>query len=917
MQSRKERGLAGGRGGTGAAETGRAWHALPAEAVLSALGSTPSGLAPEEAARRLETQGANRLPAAARRSTLARILAQFHNLLIYVLIGSGLISLALGHLTDAVVIFAVVVINAAIGVVQEGKAERALDAIRGMIDPNASVVRGGRRLTVRAEAVVPGDVVVIEAGDRVPADMRLVKGRNLKVDEAVLTGESVPVDKAVQPVEAGAELAERVSMLHSGTFVASGSGLGVVVATGPATELGRISTLIGTVERLTTPLVRQMNGFARLITVVVLATSALVFAFAVLVRAHPWDEAFMIVVGLAVAAIPEGLPAVMTITLAVGVQRMARRNAIIRALPAVETLGAVSVICSDKTGTLTANEMTARRIVTEAGVVAVDGVGYRPEGAFRIGGAAVDPAAVPVLADLARAAILCSDADIREKDGVWAVDGDPMEGALVALATKAGQDAHALRCAFVRRDEIPFDSRHRFMATLHAAPDGGRVVTVKGAPEKIVGMSDRVATADGTAALDRARWLARIDELATEGLRVIALARHDRADGERLEAADVESGLTLLGFVGLIDPPRPEVLAAVAECRSAGIRIKMITGDHAATARAVAEQLRLADDPKVVVGSSLDGLDDEAFGRCAMEANVFARTSPEHKLRLVEALQADGSIVAMTGDGVNDAPALKRADVGVAMGNKGTEAAKEAAEIVLADDNFASIVAAVREGRTVYDNLTKVIAWTLPTNGGEAMAIVFAVLFGLTLPATPVQILWINTVTAVALGLTLAFEPTEPNAMRRPVRDAGRALLTPRLLWRVAFMSALMSAGTFFVFFEALARGRDLETARTLAVHAIVVMEIAYLFSIRYAHGTSFTWRGVLGTPAVLAGVGTAAAAQIAFSCWPSLQAVMGSRAVAIGDAVGVIGLGVGLLVVLEIEKWIARGLAARGRRSR
>ena len=891
-----------------------AWHALPPDVVLDALRTNLDGLAEREAKCRLETYGPNRLPEGPRRSALAGFLLQFHNLLIYVLLAASVLAAVIGHGTDALVILAVVVVNAIIGFIQEGRAEKALDAIRATIDPHASVVRDGRRVTVAADEVVPGDIVLLEAGDRVPADVRLVKARNLRVDEAILTGESVPVDKNLMAVEATAALGDRFPMAFSGTFVTAGQGTGVVVTTGAGTELGRIGSMIGAVERLATPLVRQMDQFARQVTVAVLGISALVFGYAVLIQGYGLDEAFMAVVGLAVAAIPEGLPAVMTIALAVGVQRMAHRNAIIRRLPAVETLGSVSVICSDKTGTLTRNEMMVSAVVTADRTIDVEGSGYKPEGQFRIeAGEALDPAADPVLEELSLAALLCNDAGLRQSHEDWTVDGDPMEGALVSLAIKAGHDAAAAYVNFPRLDEIPFDSRHRYMATLNARDSHVPIAYVKGAPERILGMCTHVATLDGERRLDPDLWHRQVDQLAANGRRVIALARLNMEDGQReITPADVEHGLTLLGLVGLIDPPRPEAIAAIAECKAAGIRVKMITGDHAATARAIALQLGLADDPKAVTGQELDALEEAGFQKNACEATVFARTSPEHKLRLVEALQTDGSVIAMTGDGVNDAPALKRADVGIAMGSKGTEAAKEVSEMVLADDNFASIVAAVREGRTVYDNLTKVIAWTLPTNGGEAFTVILAILFGITLPVTPVQILWINMITAVALGLTLAFEPTEPGAMHRPARTANQRILSGRLLWRILFVSALMVAGTLGIYTWATERGLPLETARTMAVNTLVVMEIFYLFSVRYVHGTSLTWQGVLGTPAVLIGVATVIVAQFAFTYLPPMQAVFSTRPVSLGDGLAIVLVGVALLAIVEAEKRIVTLVSTR-----
>ena len=889
------------------------WHGMASDDVLAALETDRNGLDTPQAERRLAACGPNLLPQGKRQSAVVRFLLQFHNLLIYVLIAAGALAAAIGHLTDAAVIFAVVLLNAIIGFVQEGRAEHALEAIRGMIDPHATVLRDGRRKTIPAESVVPGDVVLLEAGDRVPADLRLLRARNFRVDEAILTGESVPVDKAANAVAAEASLGDRLSMAFSGTFVTAGLGIGVVVETGGRTELGRISAMLGSVERLATPLVRQMAVFARQITLVVLAMSALVFAYAVLVQAYPLDEAFMIVVGLAVSAIPEGLPAVMTITLAVGVQRMARRNAIIRRLPAVETLGAVSVICSDKTGTLTRNEMTVRNVATTDAMIEVEGTGYEPTGGFAIAGAPIDPPEHAVLEELALAALLCNDAQLRQSAESWTIVGDPMEGALVSLALKAGHSGDAAHARFPRLDEIPFDSRHRYMATLHGRDGGDPVVYVKGAPEAVLAMCSHAATPEGPRPIDPGHWQRQLETMAADGERVLALARLTVAAGtDAIDPGKIDGGLCLLGFVGLIDPPRQEAVAAIAECRTAGIRVKMITGDHVATARAIAGQLGLGDPPRTVNGTDLDGLDDAAFRREARDADVFARTSPEHKLRLVEALQADGSIIAMTGDGVNDAPALKRADVGVAMGGKGTEAAKEASEMVLADDNFASIVAAVREGRTVYDNLTKVIAWTLPTNGGEALVIILSILFGLTLPITAIQILWINMVTAVALGLTLAFEPTEPGTMARPARPSGRSLMSGRLLWRIAFVSVLMVGFTFAIYWWAMARGSSIETARTMVVNTIVVMEIFYLFSVRFVHGTSLTWQGVMGTRAVLIGVATVVIAQLAFTYLPFFHPVFGSRPLALADGLVIIAVGVALLVVVEIEKRIARRLGSR-----
>jgi magnesium-transporting ATPase (P-type) len=888
------------------------WHALPPETAIADIATSRDGLTTAEAAARLARHGPNALPAGAGKSLLKRFLLQFDNLLIYVMIAGAAITLMLGHYVDTAVILAVIIINAIIGVIQENKAESALEAIRDMISPRASVLREGHRVTVDAAHLVPGDVLLLEAGDRVTADARLIKARNLRIDEAILTGESVAVDKGIDPAAEASALGDRRSMAYSGTLVAAGQGAGIVVATGPHSEIGRISALLSRVEQLETPLIRQMNEFARQLTVAILALCALTFVFAVYVRDYPMDLAFLAVVSMAVGAVPEGLPAVMTITLAMGVQRMAARNAIIRHLPAVETLGSVSTICSDKTGTLTRNEMTVTRVVLADRAYDVGGVGYAPKGGFNHYGQEIDPAADVALMSAARTAILCNDAALRERDNQWSVDGDPMEGALMAFGLKAGYERDALSKSLPRLDEIPFDAAHRYMATLHHSHDGAVFACIKGAPERVLDMCRAQAASDGEAPLNKAYWLAAIEDLAKNGQRVLALASLDLPNDKRtLDFADVEQGLRLDGLVGLIDPPRPEAIAAVAECRSAGIAVKMITGDHAATAGAIADQLGLSTHAhaKVVTGRDLDDVTAAALPALAFETSVFARTSPEHKLRLVEALQADRDVIAMTGDGVNDAPALKRADVGVAMGRSGTEAAKEAADMVLADDNFASIVAAVREGRTVYDNLTKVIGWTLPTNGGEFLIVVTAIIFGITLPMTPAQILWINMVTTVGLGLVLAFEPAEPDIMKRPPRASDTPILSPFLLWRVAFVSVLFAIGALGIFAWAMARGLSIETARTMVVNTVVVLELFYLFSVRYLYGASFTWRGILGTPAVLTGIAVIVGLQMAFTYLPAMQYLFQTTDIGFLEGAAIMGTGIALFVILEIEKHVGRAL--------
>ena len=883
------------------------WHDRPKKLALSELKATPDGLSEDEARRRLATCGPNRLPAAPKRSALVRFLLQFHNILIYVLLGSAVITAALDHLLDTLVILAVVVANAIIGYLQEGKAEKAMDAIRQMLAPQASVLRGGERRTVPGEALVPGDVVLLEAGDKVPADLRLLSAHGLSVQEAILTGESVPVEKHTEPVAAGAPLGDRSCMAFSGTLVTSGQGRGLVVATGAATEIGRISGLLSNVEVLTTPLVKQMGVFAQWLTVLILLIAALLLAFGYFVGHYPFSEMFMVVVGLSVAAIPEGLPAVLTITLAIGVQAMARRNAIVRRLPAIETLGSVSVICTDKTGTLTRNEMMVASALTHRHLFTLEGTGYESRGAIRLEGAEVVPGERAVLAELARASALCNDAALREHEGLWTVEGDPMEGALLAFSGKTGLDAREEHSTWARTDAIPFDAKHRFMATLNHDHEGHAFIFVKGAPERILAMCKDQRSASGSAeALDPAYWLKKAEAIAALGQRVLAFAvRSAQPEHTVLEHADLENALTLVGMVGMIDPPRAEAIEAVAECRTAGIRVKMITGDHAGTATAIARQVGLQNPHTVLTGADLDGMDDATLKEAVVDTDIFARTSPEHKLRLVMALQSHGMTVAMTGDGVNDAPALKRADAGIAMGRKGSEASKEAADLVLADDNFASIVAAVREGRTVYDNIKKVISWTLPTNGGEAMTIIAALLLGMALPVTPIQILWINLITAITLGIALAFEPTEQNTMRRPPRRPHEALLTGDLAWHIVLVSVLFICGVFGIFNYAIDRGYSLELARTIALNTLVVMEIFHLFFIRNIYGTSLTWKAVRGTKVVWMTVVIITAAQFAITYLPPLQAIFGTRSIPFLDGVLIVGIGMALFAIIETEKQI------------
>lgn len=884
-----------------------AWHARDAQDALQALSTdAAAGLSEDEAAARRARVGPNRLPAARRRTPLQRFALQFHNPLIYVLLVAAGITMALDDWVDAGVILGVVLVNAIIGFVQEGRAEQALEAVRSMLAHHAWVVRSGRRLEVDVAGLVPGDIVAIESGMRVPADLRLLRVHNLSLDESALTGESVPVPKGTAPVAAGAPLAERSPMAYSGTVVATGTATGVVVATGTHTEIGRIGTLVSRVESLATPLTQRLDEFARRITVFILAVGAVTFAYGHFAAAMPSLDVFLAVVGLAVAAIPEGLPAVVTIVLAIGTRTLARNHAIVRRLPAVETLGSVSVICTDKTGTLTRNEMTAVAVALPDLRLTVTGVGYAPEGHIQLDGVDVDPMHQPTLRALAECAVLCNDAHLhRDGNHHWHVVGDPTEAALLTLGLKAGLSPQALQAEHPRIDAIPFESERRFMATLHARGKAA-VLLLKGAPETVLARCD--TTADG-APINRAAWLARVESDAAAGQRVLALARAEMPQGTtRLHARDVERGLQLLGLVGLIDPPREDAISAVAECRAAGVRVVMITGDHATTAAAIGRQLGLQVD-RALTGSEIDRLDDAALGARMAENDIVARASPEHKLRLIRALKAQGRQVAMTGDGVNDAPALKAADIGVAMGEKGTDAARQAADIVLADDRFATIAQAVREGRVVFDNIKKALLFILPTNGGEAGVILMAIFAGLALPVTARQILWVNMVTAVTLALALAFEPAEPGVMRRPPRPPEQPLVTRALGARIAYVTALMIAATFFVFEWELGRGSSLETARTAAVNMLVFGEIVYLFNVRRFTASSLDVSVLYGNRVALGMSALLVALQLLYTYAPPLQSLFASQGLDALSWLMIAALGAIKFLAVEAEKALLRRL--------
>ena len=891
----------------------RAWHALSAQETVAYLDtSIQSGLRTAEVADRLEKFGCNQLPEGRKKGPLMRFLSQFHNILIYVLLAAGFTKLMLGMWLDAAVILGVVIINSLLGFIQEGKAEKALESIRNMLSPEARILRNGQTGMVPSEELVPGDIVLLESGDRVPADVRLVEVKSLRTEEAALTGESVPIDKKTDPVAEKATIGDRSGMAFSGTLVTSGRGTGVVVATGSKTELGRINQMMAAVSVLETPLLRQIKKFGYAITAVIAVVSVLVFLYGRWVQHMPFANIFQSVVGIAVSVIPEGLPALITVTLAIGVQRMARRNAIVRLLPAVETLGSVSRICSDKTGTLTLMEMMVASAVTAESAYTVTGQGYAAEGeVLKDGSPAGDDA---VLKLMARVSLLCNDANLAQSEGTWKVEGDPTEAALYPFAAKIGLDRESEQAAYPRVDVIPFESEHRFMATVNGDPGGREVLVVKGAPEVIFEHCDRQQTKNGQEPINRRYFLGESDRLAGQGERVLALAwiEEPGVSAGSLGPTDLPKNLVLLGLIGLLDPPRKEAIEAVQECHRGGIRVTMITGDHKITAAAIAKMLGIGDGSTAVTGSEIEEMDTAALQERVRDVEVFARASPEHKLRLVKAIQRNGEVVAMTGDGVNDAPALKKADIGIAMGIKGTEVTKEAAAMVLADDNFASITAAVREGRTVYNNIEKAILYILPTNVAQALVILVAILMGFTAPITAPQILWVNMVTSVALGLIISFEPHEVDVMRRPPRAIHRPIVDGFGVWRVIFVGLALLGLTLWAFFWMRSQNTSDELARAVAVNALVIGQIFYLLNSRYKLDSSLSLKAHLGNKYLPLGIGAVIVLQFLFTYAPMFQSLFETEAIPIWVWPRLLLGGLVFFLVVEAEKLVIRSSKRR-----
>ena len=888
--------------------------------VAAQLRTDAGGLTADDAAARLAVAGRNVLPEPARTPAWLRFLGHFNDTLIYILLGAAAIKAIMADWLDFWVIMAVAIINAVIGFLQEGRAEKALAGIRGMLSSDAQARRDGRWATIAAADLVPGDVVRLAPGDKVPADVRLIETHQLRIEEAALTGESVPSSKATSPVAEDAGVGDRASMAFSGTIVSAGQGRGIVTATGASTEIGRIQTLVGEAGSLQTPLTKQLAQFGKVLTLVILGMAVLMMLIGRFVHRMPVGELVSATIGFAVAAIPEGLPALVTITLAIGVQQMARRNAITRKLPAVEALGSVTTVCSDKTGTLTRNEMTVRRLITPVGRYSAAGLGYDPDGAITpeggdgpAGGEDAGTAQAGALGGDVRALLavadLCNDAHIvRAEDGSgWTLVGEPTEGALKVVAMKGGVRPESRPR---RIGVVPFDSANKFMATLNESADGARAILVKGAPDRLLDRSLTQRGTGGSEPLDRVFWESAIDELSGEGLRVLAAARTPTRS-DQLDIDDLVD-LEFLGLWGILDPPRPEAITAIADCHRAGIRVKMITGDHAGTALAISREMGLAsgDDVHVLTGAELEAMSQEQLKAVARDVDVYARTSPEHKIRIVRALQAHGEVVAMTGDGVNDAPALTRADVGVAMGIKGTEATKEAAEIVLADDNFATIRSAIREGRRIYDNLRKSVVFLLPTNGAQSLVILVAIVFGLTLPLTPVQVLWVNMVTAVTLSLALAYEPAEKGIMDRPPRAAGGTLINARELGFVLIVSLLIGGATLAVFWLATAGGAPVEVARTQAVAMLALGQLAYLLNCRFLGRSSFTVDVLRGNPVVWWSAAALIALQLVYTYVPFMNGLFGSSPLSVTGWIAPVVLSVVIFVAVEGLKALRRRTA-------
>lgn len=885
------------------------WHHLSVKEVVHALGTAPqTGLSSQAVEERRDRFGANELGAQKRQSAWIRFLEQFNQPLLYILLAAGVVTAFLREWIETGVIFSVTLINAVIGFVQESKAENAIAALAESVTTDATILRDGQKQVVSSRELVPGDLVWLSSGDKVPADLRLIEVSDLQVDESGLTGESVPVEKNLASLPTDTPLAERANMAYTGSLVTFGRAQGLVVAIGEMTETGHLSQLMQQSNSLETPLTRKIDKFSKTLLYVILALAAFTFAVGI-AQGFSWVEVFKAAVALAVSAIPEGLPAILTVTLAIGVSQMAKHHAIIRKLPAVETLGSTTVICSDKTGTLTENQMTVQEIYAGGQRYQVSGGGYAPEGEIELNGYPVDLVKTPALSECLQAGLLCNDSHLEKQDGSWAVIGSPTEGALITVACKAGLTAEVLAETFPRSATLPFESQFQYMATLHKNQTE-RLIYVKGSIEAILQRSNQMVDAAGNiTALDLAAIEQTVDRLANKGLRVLALAKKTSARSKStLDHSDIERNLVFIGLQGMIDPPRPEAIQAIRSCQSAGIQVKMITGDHAKTAAAIARQMGLnqTEDAPIFTGQDLAGMDQAELANAVEQGHVFARVAPEQKLRLVEALQSQGEIVAMTGDGVNDAPALKQADIGTAMGITGTEVSKEAADMILTNDNFASIERAVEEGRTVYKNLLRAIAFILPVNGGESMTILIAVLLASPLPILPVQILWLNMVGSVALSVPLAFEPPSPDIMQHPPRPTNEPLLSRRLITRILAVSIFNWIVIFGTFEWVIQTTNNEALARTMAIQALVAAEAFYLLSIsRFIPAVIAKIRGREESfnYTVLLGIVGALVLQVLLSQWDVMNRLFATASLSVSQAFMCVAIGlpmIGLAMLLR-----------------
>ncbi len=867
----------------------------PADDVFTLFNSHPEGLDPDEAKRRLEKDGYNEVASRQEHGPIYQFLKQFTSPLIYLLLIAAAITFFLDQIVDTIVILFVVLANAVIGFIQEGKAQNALKSLAKLLVPEARVLRGGASNTIPSRELVVGDIVLLESGNRVPADMRLFYTKNLRVDESILTGESVPVAKTSDIITVGCEsFADQKNMVFASTLISQGQGKGIVVATGSATQIGKISEFIRESKEISTPLIQKMAQMSVVLSVAIVAVAAATFGIGML-RGYETIDMFMASVSLAVAAIPEGLPAVITISMAIGVNRMAAKNTIIRTMPAVETLGSATVICTDKTGTLTKNQMTVTQIYVDGRHYDVTGIGYRPEGEFLSKGERIDPMADSVLVEVLRAGVLCNDASLRGND----IDGDPTEAALLISGIKAGKFGQP------RIDVIPFESEHRFMATLHTKDDSSNVIYVKGSPETILNMCSSQFDGQNAVPLDHDAVIQASERMASEALRVLGMAYKEvPSDISSIEPDDIKD-MVFIGLQGMMDPPRDGVPEAVHACKTAGIRVIMITGDHLSTAYAIATRIGI-ETKGALAGKDIEKMSDEQFSEVLRSVSVFARTSPEDKLRIVKLLKQSGEVVAVTGDGINDAPALKTADIGISMGITGTEVAKDASNVVLADDNFSSIVAAIEEGRDVYSKIQKILLWTLPTNGGQGLTIVLGVLLGVaTLPLVPLQVLWLNTVTAIGLGVPITMEPKERGILERPPRPPKEPIITSLIIRRIVFVSLLIVAGAYLNFYIKLGDGGSIPAARTVALNAIMFFQIFFLFNSKSMN--EYVYKDLFSNKYMNMGIVIVLLLQLLITYHPYMNMIFSTAPILIKDWLMITLISSTVFFLIEFEKYLCK----------